>query len=509
MNKTTNEVFTIPVQDEDDREWSFEDALSYIGLGKIHYYLTFIGGLIISASMTETMAMSFIMKSAECDLSLKAAEKGVMSSIVYVGIVSMAFIWGYLSDTRGRRKVLKWTLLCTSTLSILSSFAPNYSSFVLLRFFVGAFLSGSIGSTYPYLGEFTPEKNRQMIMSLASAFFGLSQLYVPTVAWLVFSFLDFRLSIFGLLHYRPWRFLIVLFALPGLIASIALFFLPESPKYHMAQNNIPEALKGLEWIYKKNIEKGKLPIKKLKCETNESDVSKRKTFLQSIVTQALPILKPPYVKHLVVSFLIVFAIFFTSASLGLWYMEIENRVSKSTIKGTLCSVIFPSKISSIMNSTAIQNSLQECDETISNDVYAPAFILGIFYTSTFIFITCFLNCMSRCFISGLFLFTSFCCGLSLFWVTQPMVTLITFTSFLSMSGPIVSVVTGSAVLLFPTNYRAMALCIILTMGRVGSVVGSNFIGRFFENNCEMTIGVLAGMVFGAGLLNILLSFSSV
>lgn len=121
----------------EDREWSFEEALSYIGLGKMHYLLTFITGLIISASMTETMGMNFIMKSAECDLRLQPSDKGVLSSVSYVGIVSMAFFWGYLSDTRGRRDVMKWTLLCTSVASILSSFAPNFTTFVVLRFFVG------------------------------------------------------------------------------------------------------------------------------------------------------------------------------------------------------------------------------------------------------------------------------------------------------------------------------------------------------------------------------------
>lgn len=95
-------------------------------------------------------------------------------------------------------------------------------------------LSASVGSTYPYLGEFTALEHRQMIMAVASFFFGLSQLYVPAVAWLVFL-IDFKLSIFDILIYRPWRLLIVLLALPGLISAVMLFFFPESPKYHMAQ----------------------------------------------------------------------------------------------------------------------------------------------------------------------------------------------------------------------------------------------------------------------------------
>lgn len=73
-----------------------------------------------------------------------------------------------------------------------------------------------------------------MIMSLVSTFFGLSQIYLPAVGWLVLS-MNFKISIFGLLDYRPWRVLVVLCAVPGLVAAVALFFFPESPKYYMAQ----------------------------------------------------------------------------------------------------------------------------------------------------------------------------------------------------------------------------------------------------------------------------------
>lgn len=94
------------------------------------------------------------------------------------------------------------------------------------------------------------------------------------------------------------------------------------------------------------------------------------------------------------------------------------------------------------------------------------------------------------------MFASALCGFSLFWMTDPLLTLIAFTSFLSLGGPIISVVSGAAVLLFPTNNRAMALCIILTLGRLGTAFGSNFIGSYLYVNCEITMGVLVAVVLG-------------
>uniref|UniRef100_A0A336LUV1 CSON002523 protein n=1 Tax=Culicoides sonorensis TaxID=179676 RepID=A0A336LUV1_CULSO len=476
-----------------EKEWSLEEALTHIGMGKMNYLLTFITGLIIAASMTETMGMNFIMKSAECDLELTPGNKGVLTSVGYVGILSAAFIWGYLSDTRGRRDIMKWTLFATSILSILSSFAPDFISFVVLRLLVGIFLSASIGSTYPYLGEFVPAKNRQMMMALASFFFGIAQIYIPAVAWLLFTF-DFKISIFGVIYYRPWRLLIVVGALPGLVATIFLFFYPESPKYLIVKGLNKEALKALEWLFVKNTGKSshEFQIKKLKIEIDPSHDPTRTGLIKSVSSQVMPLLRPPYVKHLLISFLIIFSLFFTHTSLGLWFMEIENDIYVSDTRGTICQIL----TEHFSNITHDENvvKLNQCDDTISEETYIDAFLLGSAYTLIFALI-------SIC------LFSSALCGLALFWVTEQTLTLILFTLFLSFGGPVVSVTTGTAVLLFPTNHRAMALCIVLTMGRLGTVFGSNFIGWLLSVNCEATIGVLTGVVTCAAVLNFLLPFN--
>lgn len=121
----------------DDREWLFEDALSFIGIGKVHYFLIFISGLMIAASITETISVNFIMIAAECDLELSSTDKGLLSSAAYVGTMLTSFFWGYLSDTKGRRDIMKWALLCGSLVSILSSFSVSFLMFLVTRFVVG------------------------------------------------------------------------------------------------------------------------------------------------------------------------------------------------------------------------------------------------------------------------------------------------------------------------------------------------------------------------------------
>lgn len=81
-----------------------------------------------------------------------------------------------------------------------------------------------------------------------------------------------------------------------------------------------------------------------------------------------------------------------------------------------------------------------------------------------------------------------------------------FTSLITLSGVMVGIMTGAGVLLFPTNHRAMAVCIILTLGRLGTIFGTNFIGMFLNVNCEMTMGVITGFALLAGFINFLLPF---
>lgn len=165
-------------------------------------------------------------------------------------------------------------------------------------------------------------------------------------------------------------------------------------------------MEGLVWIYSKNTGNAKddLSIKQLKVEEATSTISiDRQPILRTIISQAMPILRPPYLKYLIVSFLIVFALFFTyvkllevilaeinlllncrNISLGLWYMEIENHLHESTSQGgTLCGVLMSKPL---VNKS--DESGEDCHDTLSSEEYMPAFILGSIYSLAFIVISC-------------------------------------------------------------------------------------------------------------------------
>ena len=44
--------------------------------------------------------------------------------------------------------------------------------------------------------------------------------------------------------------------------------------------------------------------------------------------------------------------------------------------------------------------------------------------------------------------------------------------------------------------RAMAVCITLMCGRLGTVAGTNIIGLLLETNCSLTFGIIIIVVIG-------------
>lgn len=76
--------------------------------------------------------------------------------------------------------------------------------------------------------------------------------YSLVIAWGVLS-LDFDLPIDFLgISYKPWRLMVVCFAFPFILATVALFKAPESPKYLMGQGENEKALKIVRRMYRLN-----------------------------------------------------------------------------------------------------------------------------------------------------------------------------------------------------------------------------------------------------------------
>lgn len=76
-------------------------------------------------------------------------------------------------------------------------------------------------------------------------------------------------------------------------------------------------------------------------------------------------------------------------------------------------------------------------------------MVGVYYTLGYVLISMLMKPLGRGWILGFSLFGSAISGLALQWITVPILEIIFFSAFLVLSGLMISVISGTAVMLFP------------------------------------------------------------
>lgn len=94
-------------------------------------------------------------------------------------------------------------------------------------------VSGCTCACVEYLKEFTTEKHYSQVIVWSDIVSVISPFYLSVIGLL---FLPHELSIDlkDDIQFRPWRIVMLVYKLPGVIAVIGLLFMKESPKYHLS-----------------------------------------------------------------------------------------------------------------------------------------------------------------------------------------------------------------------------------------------------------------------------------
>lgn len=109
----------------------------HLVFGRAHYRIIILCGFITFMVNTNLIGLMMVIPAAECDLELSTSDKGLLISISWIGVMVPAYMWGYLSDTRGRRKIMLISLICLNFIGIASSFAPTFIIMLVFRFLSG------------------------------------------------------------------------------------------------------------------------------------------------------------------------------------------------------------------------------------------------------------------------------------------------------------------------------------------------------------------------------------
>ena len=129
------------------RHANYNAALELLGVGQFHWALLAICGATSASDAVEILAVSFLLPESEKDLDLTDHQKGVLSAVIFLGMmfggalktaslddaittIVAGWMWGSLSDRVGRTRCLVTSLMVNG--SVLNNSGLTVLSFLLL-----------------------------------------------------------------------------------------------------------------------------------------------------------------------------------------------------------------------------------------------------------------------------------------------------------------------------------------------------------------------------------------
>jgi sugar porter (SP) family MFS transporter len=176
-------------------------------------------------------AIIFIKK----DFSLSATMEEIVVSSVLVGAVLGAVIGGGLTDRFGRRKMIILAGIVFTVSAIGTAWAPTVDWLIPGRMISGIAIGIASFISPMYIAELAPAKVRGSLVSV-------NMLAIATgivVAYLV----DYALS-----GAQAWRYMFGLAAIPSVILTVAMWRLPDSPRWLITKSKVDQARRVLQRV---------------------------------------------------------------------------------------------------------------------------------------------------------------------------------------------------------------------------------------------------------------------
>ncbi|QDE39706.1 sugar porter family MFS transporter [Luteibacter pinisoli] len=165
--------------------------------------------------------------------ALDDTTKQLVTGGIIFGALIGCLATGPFSDRLGRRRMVIFVGVLFALGSIASALAPSVGWLIAARFLLGLSAGSSTQIIPVYIAEVAPTKHRGKMVVL----FQFMVVFGITVAY----FTGFALG-------EHWRWMFGLGIVPAIILLAGMAFLPESPRWLVAERRLDEAQKVLERI---------------------------------------------------------------------------------------------------------------------------------------------------------------------------------------------------------------------------------------------------------------------
>ncbi|KAK3086309.1 hypothetical protein FSP39_016703 [Pinctada imbricata] len=183
---------------------------------------------------TDTFKETFVSKNnLVCDDAIRASHSQM---IYYFGVLFGDIGFGMLADSIGRKKTLMLSALIQVGVSTGTAFAPEFYSFVILQFIVGAACHGFYVPACVLSVEVTGPSKRVMTGIPIHMFFAVGIVYVSLMGFLL----------------RHWAYVQLSVGLPCIAFLSYWWLIEESPRWLVSQKRYDEAERIVQKMAKAN-----------------------------------------------------------------------------------------------------------------------------------------------------------------------------------------------------------------------------------------------------------------
>ncbi|XP_051153787.1 synaptic vesicle glycoprotein 2B-like isoform X2 [Leptopilina boulardi] len=499
-----------------DESHDYDKAISESGYGLYNILLLLAFLPAGWSAVFDTTSPAFILPAVECVFDLTLFRKGVLVSIVYIGIIVSGILWDFmlqesLINHLGKRNLLLLGLLVDSICNITSAFVDSYFVFLLLKFISGVIVGGPFTILLPYLAEFHAPKYQSQFTRWAGFVFGISLMIPAAIAFNVLPYSSpFSFQISGG-AFATWQTYLLICSIPSVLGLITMSFTPDSPKLLMSDGSYQKALKSLRRIYSMNTWKSPkfypvklLRIKETQVET-ENDLTV-KNQIQKSWSNTKTLFSMPYLSPLSILIFLQFGSMLGLNTMRLWVPQlfimlnnfgrkIRHAYPSSNETFTMCEMLVPNRFPMFNNINNYSIHTQTCVPShIEAAVYINSTIIAM-STVVFAFLAGFiLTSRTRKEIIILLMFIiAIVCSFGVNWAQ-----LVPYMLTLSAAIVVTMRIAGNIVLavnaeVIPVPLRSTAVSIVNLIGNFAAVVGNFAFSSLLDAECVaafMSMGCL-------------------
>ena len=170
---------------------------------------------------------------------LTASQASWVVSIWLLGIMFGAFVFGYLADRFGRKRLFIATLVMYSVCTILTALSPNYLFLMIFRFLTAIGVGAEYSAINSAISEFIPPRNRGKINGLVMNFWPVGAMIAALANLFFINLLAVDVG---------WRFGFGIGAIAAVFVLWMRRSLPESPRWLLTKGRRTEAEAAVQQI---------------------------------------------------------------------------------------------------------------------------------------------------------------------------------------------------------------------------------------------------------------------